>query len=345
MILIVTKARYIFVLLVLAIITAGTSACSINGASASNEVKISATDDIASPMSRLITPAFTAQTGVPVDVQSSQNAIAELKAGKTDAVILGREPTAQESSGLNDSVIAYDAVCIIIDSNTFQGGQFPLTGTPQHKTTPFNNLSLEDLKGIFSYQLVTFGQRWLWQNYYTYKSPVDLEHPAAVATPTWVPDVKAVHCSIFLTPGKYDSQTLLYQALGLDENAVAKAWDFSYTDTTLSAEEEILSVEYQGDSPYSPGSGDFPFKLEYTSRRVIPVAEQHVSISVISINDIDPMQNTQAIYDGQYPFSRKIHILTRPNCTLATSKFVNFLLSPDGQKVLTSANYLPILGN
>jgi len=62
-------------------------------------------------------------TGVqPVKMTVSDNSISDLKQGKTDIALLGREPTAAELNGLTDYVIAYDAICIIIDEHTYVGG-------------------------------------------------------------------------------------------------------------------------------------------------------------------------------------------------------------------------------
>ena len=47
-----------------------------------------------------------------------------LKMVKLDAVLLGREPTADELKGLNEYEIALDAVCIVVDENSYDGGQY-----------------------------------------------------------------------------------------------------------------------------------------------------------------------------------------------------------------------------
>src|SRR5208283_116586 len=61
-------------------------------------------------------------------VNVSENTINDLKDGKADAVLLGTEPTAAELKGINEYEIALDAVCIIIDENSYQGGQYLVNG-------------------------------------------------------------------------------------------------------------------------------------------------------------------------------------------------------------------------
>jgi ABC-type phosphate transport system substrate-binding protein len=73
------------------------------------------------------------------------------------------------------------------------------------------------------------------------------------------------------------------------------------------------------------------------------IAPSHVPVSVLSINEINPMTDTKSIYDGTYKFSRKIYLLTRQNSTSSVVKLADFLQSPAGQKLVTNAGYLPII--
>jgi phosphate transport system permease protein len=143
-----------------------------------------------------------------------------------------------------------------------------------------------------------------------------------------------------LTPGKYDTQTLLYERLGLDEAEMANAWNHVYSNTNLTAEEEILSVEYRHGSPYDPGTSDFQFKIEFASRRVIPIAMQHIPIQVVSINSINPMTDITSVYSGSYPFSRKIHLVTRQNPSSDVDSIISSLLTPEGQDLLENIGFL-----
>jgi len=91
------------------------------------------------------------------------------------------------------------------------------------------------------------------------------------------------------------------------------------------------------------GSGDFNWKIGFVSRGVIPIAIQHVPVSVVSINGINPMLDTKAVYDGSYLLSRKIHVITRQNDLAGSIRFHNLFIIPKGQQALAEAGYLPLL--
>ena len=73
------------------------------------------------------------------------------------------------------------------------------------------------------------------------------------------------------------------------------------------------------------------------------VASQHVPVSVVSIDGINPMKDSQSIYNGTYKFSRKIHLLIRDDSPDSVVNLAKFLQSPSGQKLITDVGYLPIL--
>ena len=126
----------------------------------------------------------------------------------------------------------------------------------------------------------------------------------------------------------------------MDENKLSAPWT-TFTSPTLNLEEELLSFEYKTDGPYALGAGNFVFKIGFASRRVMTIAPQHIPVKVLSIDGINPIDNTQAIYDGTYPLSRQIHLLVRQNSSVKTMKLVDYLQSDAGQKLISEAGYLP----
>ena len=59
----------------------------------------------------------------------SYDSVNNLKRGKCDAALIGRELTSDELKGLQDYTIAYDAVCIILDTKLFREGNTWVTAT------------------------------------------------------------------------------------------------------------------------------------------------------------------------------------------------------------------------
>jgi len=273
-----------------------------------------------------------------VNMRVSSENINELKQGKTDAVFTGREPTKEELAGLKDFVLAYDAVCIILDENTYLGGIVSSGGRPLRKSSGLQGLTTEAVKSIIS------GQGWqLSENYFEGNQGVDINSWLInVDSVVWIPGSRSVANAFYFPPGKYDTQTVLYDSLGLDEKSMLSGWK-AFTSSRFNIEEEVLSYEYNG-SNYSQASGkqDFPFKLAFCSRRAMTVAPEHISVKELTINGIDPLTEPESIYDGSYPFSRKIHLLVRQNSSADTMQMADYLLSPEGQQLMAEAGYLPL---
>ena len=278
--------------------------------------------------------AGEARTGV--NMRLSRDAIDELKSGRADAVLLGREPTSAEAEGLRDYVLAYDAVCVILDANSYLGGMVYQGGTPFHKSSGLRALSADNLtellssgwtmtQGLYNANAIDLGS-WLWN----------------VESAVWAGATKLVRSSFAFPVGEFDSQTVLFRSLGLDEDKLL-AGTTSFTCQQYKIEEEVLSYEYTG-SVYGQTSGiqDFAFKLGFASRRAMTVAPEHVPVKVIAIDGIDPLVNPNAVYDGTYKLSRRVHLLVSEHAAPAVTRLAEFLVSEPGQKLIAGAGYLPV---
>jgi len=62
------------------------------------------------PFQRQIITGYQSQSKVELQTKFSSSPIEDLRQGKSDIAILGREPPASELSGLKDITVAYDAV-------------------------------------------------------------------------------------------------------------------------------------------------------------------------------------------------------------------------------------------
>lgn len=335
------RFKFVSVLLAAVIGLILLNSCSSN----SNDpaVKISVPGDLYY-LGAIINDASSTNAGVPpVKVNFSEDTINDLKKSKADAVLLGREPTANELQGLNDYVIALDAVCIIMDQNSYVGGQYLGNGHPTVKTGGLQNLTTQDLLQIFR---APTGAAWSWNGEYYVRDPL-LDPDSWMYSQdnlAWIKQPAQVIHPLNFPVGEFDTQSIIYNDLGLDEESEV-THKGGYLDPKLHLEEEVLSFEYNGQiySSTQNGSQNFVFKLGFASRRVMTIAPQHVPVSVVSVDGINPMTNPQSIYDGTYKFSRKIYLLIRQNSAESVVKLANFLQSSAGQKLITDAGYLPIV--
>jgi hypothetical protein len=317
----------------------------VSEALASNGIRLSSPGDLHFLAGEIDSHTSDKEGPFSINLESASDGISKLKNGKLDAVLLGREPDQEEVQGLLDRVIAYDAVCIILDENSFMGGSFNQRGGAVQKTTGLQDLTRDDLKHIFSFNS---SAGWPWNGEYYIRDPgFDPNSWLFKTEYGWTKTPATVTCNFVFTPGKFDTQTVLYRSLGLDEDVIISKFIRYPINQKLNLEEEVLSYQYSQSIYYAKkyGPQNFAFQLGFASRRVMPIALKHVPVKIVSIDGINPLENPQSVYDGTYVFSRKIHLLIPQKSPPAALKIAEYLLSQEGQQMIADSGYLPVAPN
>lgn len=325
------------------------------GCSTKSALLIDAAYDILSPVERDVLPDYISRSinFSETKIEYSSDPIQSLKDGDCDMVLLGNDPQTSELDGLDYTVIAYDAVCILVDYNSWLGGEYwthtayinavlppsasaiPAWGwNPECKMSGLSNLTMDDLKGIFNNDSKGNTEKWTYP-FYNWGSLVDLNTGEQSIFEQWISEPKQITPALQLKPGIFDTQTVLYNVLGLPQPQVT---------TLFKSEESALETLY-ANAAVSIGKEPFDPIISFASRMVTQTALQHIGVAVVTINGINPVTDTEAIYNGTYPLSRKIYLVTRKNVSPAAQAFENYLLSPDGQNALASAGLLPLQGS
>ncbi len=309
---------------------------------------------------------FEEESGLEVELTRSNTALTALRQGQCDAVLLGYDMTEDEQQGLSIDVVAYDAVCMIIDEYSYEGGEWmgkpvsqvghPTSGT---RTGGLRQLTMEDVRGMLGWWLEERGQRWewcddldVWQRQMNEETGLPRIDPITGGhVYDWSPACKTGNdLSRFqFIPGKYDTQTHLYRLAEVDEQAVMEKYGVHTQPNLETTEMEMLKDEYWNDYPYtslekraSPDMAtNFSFKMGFVSRRAASaaLASGDVPIRVVAVEGMDPLENEDAVYDGSYPLSRTIQLVTRGDA--ADSGLADYLLSSAGQQILEDAGFLP----
>lgn len=68
--------------------------------------------------------------------------------------------------------------------------------------------------------------------------------------------------------------------------------------------------------------------------------EDGISVNLLFIDGVEP--EYQTVLDGRYPFQRPIVFISKPNPVGLVMAFEQFVLSPDGQKLIKKAKYYPL---
>lgn len=325
---------------------------SLLGCSSKSALTIDAAYDLQSPVSREVLPDYISSSinFSETKIEYSSDPIQSLKDGACDMVLLGSDPQPGELDGLDYTVIAYDAVCILVDYNSWLGGEYwthtayidtvlppsasaiPAWGwNPECKMAGLSNLTMDDLKGIFNNNSKGNTEKWTYP-FYTWGSLTDLDTGEQSIFDQWLLKPMQIAPALQLKPGIFDTQTVLYDALGLPQPQAT---------TLFKSEESALETLY-GNAATSIGKEPFDPIISFASRMATQTALQHIGVAVVSINGINPVTDTEAVYNGTYPLSRKIYLVTRKDVSPATQAFENYLLSADGQNALASAGLLPL---
>lgn len=69
--------------------------------------------------------------------------------------------------------------------------------------------------------------------------------------------------------------------------------------------------------------------------------ENQTTVRVVPINGIVPT-NRNTIKDGSYPISRPVYLVVKPKVSPITKEFIDFSRSPQGQKVVEDAGFIPL---
>jgi hypothetical protein len=317
------------------------------------EMRIGARLDM-TPLVQAAQPVFEAK-GVPFTLAASESLIEDLKAGKLDVVVLGREPTPEEKAGLVDRVIALDAVCLVVDTRSYLGGmQVDLAFHPKLrkvKTYGLQGLTLEEVRKLYGNRVRADGPVWQWEgSYYVFentgkgvdKISEDPKKPG-YAVGEWVQKPVYLIPDVW-RPSKVDTQSALFSALGLPEGAIVSAGHNLFLPKFLESEEELVSFRYSRGAPPAWSSNEqIPFQMAVLSRRVTRKAIDHgFRLRVVAIGGLDPVQDPATVYDGTYPLSRKIHVLLRSDAPPAAVTFADFFSSAEGQQAVADSGFLPL---
>lgn len=336
----------------------GLSLCLVACASAkANEfdLRVAGARDVL-PLIQAVQDLLEQETGLTVEAIPSSSGIQDLKDGKVEVVLMGREPEPGEMDGLQATQVAYDAVVILVNTRTYAGGEQWQQGAINLKLYKFDglkNLSLSELKEFYENLLHINPAADLWfpsTPYYRFQTSKDLgqdvvdpKHPDQYLG-VWKQIPPPVY-GWMVEPGRYDTQTFLLDQLGLPEPVPQENQRLDIISSFYESEEELVSANYQIDpdmaEPISWRAFDL-MMMAFSRQVAIRAGEHNFAIQALMINGIDPLGDPQAIYSGAYPLSRKVYLVTRQPESPETAALVQFLLTPTAQKAISQARFLPL---
>lgn len=322
-------------------------------------VRIAGARDVL-PLAEKAASVFNEQTSLSLELLPSANALEDLKTGKADVALVGWDPAEGEMQGLQEHVVAYDAVCLLVSLRAYNGGHAEGSVNNGQALLPmatlkggFKNISSKDLKDFYRFKL---GDRdyhyWKYPvTYLVYRSAkgevgefrVDPEEKIVLGTWEWKPLPLRGE---FFQPGKYDTQTVIFQQLGLSLTDLQRPdVKLDFVPKYFDSEEELISWRFEIDPMQAKevSGRDFNFYILMASRQVTVRAIEHeFSLRPLAVDGIDPLEDVEAVYRGEYPFARRIRLLTIAQARPEVRSFVEFLLSPQGQRLIADARFLPL---
>ncbi|MEW6651359.1 MAG: substrate-binding domain-containing protein [Chloroflexota bacterium] len=337
------------------------TACSSTASASKNEVRVGGGVDVY-PINRAAADGFQSFTGYTVKFEPPSTSLEPLRKGEVDAVLIGRELSNEELQGLTQTVVAYDAVCFIVNRRTYMGGmQINVKPggqgeviVPAAKFDGLKNLSRQDVENYLSNLLIKYeGQdRWFLEgSFFSFEPYIQNAQyqfnpgipNVAVGSWLWNPiDLRGEN----LQPSRFDTQVAVMQRLGFPLSDLDNR-SLSFAFSVFETEEELISSKFPADLPEHLQQMESPYSFDFfvriVSRRVILRAlEYGFFLEALQIDGIDPLGDANNIYGGNYLFSRKIAVVTRDPPTAETQAWINYLVNADGQQAIRSADYLPL---
>jgi hypothetical protein len=302
--------------------------------------------------------AFNHSSGLLMDVISSENAIRDLKENKIDVALVGKELEKSELESLEISPVAYDAVCILIATHTYVGGNRQTivgknTIRPMNKFVGLKNLTLDDLRQHYRNILNLNPKDNPWRlkgiAYFSF-DPIVVDRTVMEQIDPLTNTVDGLWTILLLNlggemtpPGLFDTQSVLLKKLDLSDVVFDKF--IPVTGMNIESEELWISSRYVlGKNQDAPDSSwEFNLYLMPASRNVTIRAIEHgFGVKPLSIDDVDPLSSPDVIYNGTYPLSRKIYLVVKKPAAKDPEELVKFLLSAEGQKLVEKARFLPL---
>lgn len=121
---------------------------------------------------------------------------------------------------------------------------------------------------------------------------------------------------------------------------------------TRTAFEEILKVEVEKDGKKVSGLVDSALQAEGTGAVKSNIASKENAIGYVSIGYLDETVNPVTVNDieangeniiaGVYPVARPFVLVTKGEAKDADKKFIDYILSPEGQAIVTEKGYIAI---
>jgi hypothetical protein len=337
------------------------SGCSAPAAD-ENTLRVSGAVDTL-PLIAKAVPGFSASSGLTLVPLTSRAPLQALQSGEAEAAILGRELSEEESREFQSTLIARDAICILISTRTAAGGmEQGLVGgmggreliQPRSKFEGLKELSLDEIRQLYANVLKINDEQNFWilpGNYLTFQpytlgdtlAPKEDPDNPGHAMGMWV--WNAVPLNSELTPdGMVDAQQALLQKLGFAGVDLSQP-GIGYVPLNIASEEEWISSRYDIAPGLSQEVSTYPFSfyLMAASRQVTLRALQHeFKIHALLIDGVDPL-DPESIYSGTYPLDRNIYLVTRRSTPDAqVNRLQDYLLSVEGQRLIEEASFLPL---
>jgi phosphate transport system substrate-binding protein len=231
--------------------------------------------------------AFENNTGIKftlIDQRGSGKGIAQLIAGKADLAGASRPLKAKEKrEKILGHTIGYDAIAVFV-----------------HKSNPVNNLTKQQLKGIFTGEIKN------WKEVVGNDAPI-------------TPNTEII--------GEKRATLLEFQKRAMDGASYGR----EFKEINLPKDQIVyLADDKTGIATVSLG-------LLSAVRSSI-----RSKVKIISVNSVEP--NHKSIKSGSYLISRPLLLVTRGVPKGQVKKFINFMLSNEGQ-TFVAKNFVSVKGN
>jgi phosphate transport system substrate-binding protein len=113
-----------------------------------------------------------------------------------------------------------------------------------------------------------------------------------------------------------------------------------FTDTVMNKKDYVkMMLEKNSNGAVEQSVGQTPGAIGYTG---LGFADPSVKALKIDINGTLVEPSVKTILDKSYPLSRSLYMITNGQPAGLTRDYINFILSPDGQKIVKDQGFVPL---
>jgi phosphate transport system substrate-binding protein len=148
--------------------------------------------------------------------------------------------------------------------------------------------------------------------------------------------------------GIYNGSVSNWKEVGGEDKPITVISRDSSSGTYKDFQKDVLKGdEYRPDALTQPATGGIVSEVSQNANAIGYIGFAYLDSSKMKVLNLDAgngfvTPTTESILDGSYPLSRSLYFYTNGEPSGLTKEFIDFVLSENGQKIVSTVGYIPL---